>query len=172
MENYLIQIIVYSISVLLGLCGFYYIFKNDFIKYTEAAVPIQKLCPDHSLILVKAQAYERMLLLLDRINPSQLVFRNAIEGLSALAYQHNLIKDLQAEYQHNVAQFLYLSPGAVQMMRKVQADTIQLIQSKTLQLGEMASAKDLATELLLYMANLKESPYEFAADYLQHDFQK
>ncbi|RZK49857.1 MAG: hypothetical protein EOO99_03655 [Pedobacter sp.] len=172
MEQYLMQFGLVSLVLIMGI-AVYYIFKKMIFP---APAPVEDKPNQETLKIavlpLKAQAYERMLLLVDRIHPKQLVLRNSSEDLNALNYQHLLIQDLQAEFQHNIAQFLYLSPSAVQILRKLKADTIQLIQTQVVQLPASATGKELALNLILYMSDLQDSPYDYATDFLQHDFQK
>lgn len=57
----------------------------------------------------RLQAYERITLLLERINPSQLLIRVKPLGDNKEAYKSLLLKSIEQEYEHNLSQQIYLT---------------------------------------------------------------
>ena len=61
------------------------------------------------VIPLRLQAFERMVLFLERINPPNLLTREASAGDSVSGLQGKLVKSLRDEYEHNMSQQLYIS---------------------------------------------------------------
>jgi hypothetical protein len=66
-------------------------------RYTDAVVP------------VRLQAYERMVLFLERISPNNLLLRLGNNSISALELQQRLLQEIRDEYNHNLSQQVYMS---------------------------------------------------------------
>ena len=64
------------------------------------------------LLPIKLQAYERIILLLERSNPNNLIPRLSQKEMNATVLQHLLIKEIRQEFNHNLAQQIYLSNEA------------------------------------------------------------
>ena len=58
---------------------------------------------------LRLQAYERMILFLERISPSVLLRRVPKESKSVIDYRLYLLNSVQNEYEHNITQQMYLS---------------------------------------------------------------
>ena len=58
---------------------------------------------------VRLQAYERITLFLERINPSQLLLRVKPLGDNKEAYSSLLLSTIEQEYEHNISQQIYIS---------------------------------------------------------------
>ena len=111
---------------------------------------------------LRLQAYERLVLLIDRINPANAVVRLQNPGLDAKAFEHLLIEEIRAEYQHNITQQLYVSDVAWSVTERVKENTVSLIRNAGAGLPSDATAKELSTVLLAHTAALDENPYEIA----------
>ena len=61
----------------------------------------------------RVEAYQRSVLLMERIHPGSLVMRLHNAGLPAKALQAEFLKAIREEYDHNVAQQLFVSLGVV-----------------------------------------------------------
>ena len=76
---------------------------------------------------IKWQAYERMTLFLERITPQQLFLRIPPGDLTKKEYEILLTNTIDQEFEHNLAQQIYLSPNLWNIIRTAKAATIQLI---------------------------------------------
>lgn len=64
---------------------------------------------DEALNSLRIQAFERMVLYLERIRFSVLVKRVFLPGMSRSDFQFALIQNVEDEFEHNLAQRLYMS---------------------------------------------------------------
>lgn len=111
---------------------------------------------------LRLQAYERLVLLIERINPAHAAVRLYDPGLDATAFERLLIDEIRAEYQHNITQQLYVSDAAWSVTERIKENTVALIRNASAGLSTGATAKDLSTVLLAHIAELDENPYDVA----------
>ena len=109
MEDKIIEGLAYTLpAVVTGLVAYMVLGqftnqdKND--KKFEALVEKKR----ESLPL-KLQAYERLLLFCERMNPNKLLLRVKPIGNEASEYANLLIASIEQEYEHNMVQQLYIS---------------------------------------------------------------
>ena len=172
-QAYLLDLLKYIIA---GLCVF---FPGWFVvkSYLEDAAiskqfELQKAAQAQTLPL-RLQAYERMILFLERINPANLLIRLHVSGMSAHEMHHIILADIRNEYQHNLSQQLYVTNHAWAIVKKIKEDTISLVNNAVNSLPENASGVDLSKAILNHLANLEgENPYETALVYIKRDIQQ
>ena len=63
-------------------------------------------------IPVRLQAYERLVLYLERISPESLLIRVNQPNLTNKKLQAKLLQNIRAEWEHNLSQQLYVSNNA------------------------------------------------------------
>jgi hypothetical protein len=121
------------------------------------------------LLPVRLQAYERLVLFLERIQPSGLVTRLIGQGDSVSQFQMLLIRTIREEFEHNLSQQLYVSESAWQMVKAAREEVVQLINRSAGNLSAEAGAADLAREVIVgrivlieeAIARLKEEVGEY-----------
>jgi len=55
------------------------------------------------------QAYERLILLMERITPDNLIMRIDSTGMNTNEFHLELLSNIRAEFDHNISQQLYVS---------------------------------------------------------------
>ncbi len=120
---------------------------------------------------VKMQAYERMLLFLERINPSSLLVRMTTAQMTAAQLRHELNESINEEFNHNIAQQLYVSPQAWQVIRVVKEQVLHIINESYKHLPEGSSAVDLSKAILENIIKSEEIPTDKGINFLKKEFQ-
>lgn len=87
----------------------YYFFNAHFKNETNRRK--YKLLQENKKMTLpmQLQAYERVTLFLERINPSQLLLRVKPLGDNKKAYSSLLLSTIEQEYEHNLSQQIYIS---------------------------------------------------------------
>lgn len=116
---------------------------------------------------VRLQAYERMAMFLERIDPNQLLFRVSNPDLTAYQMQTILLATIRSEYEHNLSQQVYISPEAWEGIRNAKEKVVNVINLAAGHLGEGAMSTDLAGAVLEAVAD--ESPTAAAMERLKKD---
>ena len=78
-------------------------------------------------LALRLQAYERMTLFLERINPSQLLVRISPISANKNDYQNFIIAQIEQEFEHNITQQIYLSDECWSVIMTAKNATIQMI---------------------------------------------
>ena len=144
-------------------------------------VIINKVMEDHSnrmqleirkqnasmLTPLKLQAYERMILFLERISPQTLI-NNYKDGTNtARGLRHLMETSVNQEYMHNLSQQIYISNQAWNIIKVVKEEVIQLIHETYEQTSSDASGIDLSKAIIDKMIADNSIPTSKAIDFLK-----
>jgi hypothetical protein len=129
-DKYL-ELAFYTLPALITGGVAYYLFDSYFKdqQHTRRWIS-QKENQKHALPL-RLQAYERMALFLERINPSKLLIRVAPMSDDKAAYQNLLIHHIEQEYEHNLTQQIYITDECWTMVMTAKNTIIQNIRKTT-----------------------------------------
>ena len=116
---------------------------------------------------VRLQAYERMAMFLERIEPNQLIQRVNNQELTSEQFKTIMLTSIRAEFEHNLSQQIYISSGVWDLIVQAKEETIQLINLCAGKLDDKAMSIDLATSILEKVAN--QSPGANAKRALKED---
>jgi hypothetical protein len=119
------------------------------------------------------QAYERLILFLERINPENLYLRMNDKNKSAMQLQMEVLKTIRMEYEHNLTQQLYISSKAWEAVKSAKDQIVRMINMAASRVGPNASGVDLA-KMTLKILNDSEakSPTDIAKEYLKQEARK
>ena len=99
-------------------------------------------------VQLKLCAYERLMLFLERIEPVGMLNRLAIHNVSIVDLPSILIKNIIAEYEHNVSQQIYVSNKLWNLIEYVKNTTINNITTISKSLDENASTDQFVQDIL------------------------
>ena len=123
----IIELLMYAVPSLITGGVAYYLFDNYFKdQQNTRRWLLQKENQKHSLPL-RLQAYERLALFLERINPTKLLIRVAPLNDDKVNYQNLLIKHIEQEYEHNITQQVYVTNELWTMLLTAKNTIIQNI---------------------------------------------
>jgi hypothetical protein len=168
---YLLDILKYTVSGLgVVWIAFYlikpYLDKSERIQLLE----FKKSIGNHTLPL-RLQAYERIILFMERINPENLLIRLNATGYSAAELQSNIISEVRSEYQHNITQQIYVTSRAWGIAKRVKEDTLNLVTGAFKSLPENSSGLELSRVILVTLSQLENNPYEIGAELIRKDLE-
>lgn len=120
----------------------------------------------------RVEAYQRAVLLMDRISPNSLVMRLHNPGLPAKMMQTELLKSIREEFDHNVAQQIFISPKAWEMVRNSKEEIIKIIHVAGEQMTETSMAMDLSAKIFEITAEVGTLPTEITIEFLKRELQE
>lgn len=127
---------------------------------------------DRAVLPLQLQAYERMVLLIERISLQNLIGRVFQPGMSSTDMQIGLVHTVRAEFDHNVSQQIYLTPIAWEAVKTLKDQTITLINQVASQLPPEATGMDLNKQLLEIFMQAETSPAELTAQIVNAEAKK
>ncbi len=116
---------------------------------------------------IKLQAYERMALFLERISPGKILFRVKPASEEADLYANLLIGNIEQEFEHNLAQQIYVSNECWDYIKTSKNATIGMIR-KAAAKDEVQNADQLR-EIILKSLMDKQSPTDAAISYIKKE---
>jgi hypothetical protein len=120
----------------------------------------------------RMEAYQRAILYLERIHPVTIVMRMNQQHVNAVLFQSMLLKAIREEYDHNVAQQMFISPNVWHLLKNAKEETVKLINVGASELPADASSSDLAKAIITLTADINPLPSEIAIDALKAEFQQ
>jgi len=167
--NDLFELLKYVVPSLVVLAAAYYLLKMFLDKEAEKNQVQLRLDMQKITLPVRMQAYERLVLLLERIEPAGLMVRTNAPGMSAYELQSALVLSVRSEFEHNLSQQLYVSAKAWEMVRNAREETIKRINTAAMQLPADATSADLASLILINDIDSVHSAVKAALDLLKSE---
>ncbi len=121
---------------------------------------------------VRLQAYERLTLFLERISLESLIMRNHKHGMDAKNLQSSMLSSIRSEYDHNLAQQIYITPQAWEVIKSARSNTIKLINTVSEKIPSTASGSDLSKNLLEAVMEMDQEPARVALDFLKAEISR
>lgn len=120
---------------------------------------------------VRMQAYERLVLFLERMNPNNLVLRCYEPGMQVKLLKDVMVQNIRNEFDHNLSQQLYISGEAWEYIRNAKEDMISLINAVASKSTETMTAAEFAGNIFEHLAG-KRTPSDLAIETLKKEMQQ
>ncbi len=98
---------------------------------------------DSGIVQQRIQAYERLILMCDRLSLSKLIRRIKVDGMSAHDFKLALYVAIAQEYDHNITQQIYVTDKLWDILRLSRNQMMALIEDAYESLADTASSSDL-----------------------------
>ncbi len=163
----IIELISYSLPTIIMAFIAYNFFelytKNENAKRNYLMQKESK--PD--ILSLRLHAYERLTLFLERINPNHLLIRITPISNAKNDYQNYVIAQIEQEYEHNLAQQIYVSEECWSTITTAKNATIQMILLTTK--NEKINDANQLREVILRDLLEKPSPSNAALAFLKNE---
>lgn len=125
-----------------------------------------------TVLPLRLQAYERVILYLERISPNSIVMRTYQAGMSARLMQAELVKAIRDEYAHNMTQQVYVSANCWTLVKSAKEEMIKLVNLSAGKVAADASGLELSQVILESAAQLEKAPTDIAIIYTKAEIHK
>lgn len=168
---YLLDILKFTLSGL-GVVWLAFYLIRPYLDRSEnlQLVELKRTISSQTLPL-RLQAYERLVLYVDRVNPANMLIRLNATAHSAAELHHLMVNEIRNEYQHNVTQQIYVSARAWAVVKRVKDDTLSIANNTIKGIGEDAAGLDFAKVILAHLSQLEENPYDIALNLIKQDME-
>jgi len=153
-----LELIKYFIPAIIVFMVVYFLMKNFFDAESQKRQLEIRIEQNKVITPLKLQAYERLVILMERMTPNNLVFRVNKPGISASQLKLDLIEEIQNEFNHNVSQQIYVSPQAWQIVRIAKEEMVNIINTSFTHLGPNAVGLDLSKAIFETMIQMENIP--------------
>ncbi len=118
---------------------------------------------------IRLQAYERIMLFLDRISPNSVIMRLQTPNMTVRQLQSEMLQIIRSEFEHNLSQQLYLSIEAWEEVKIAKERTIKLINSLADELRPDDDAIKLSQLIFEELIEMQETPNQKAVNMLKKE---
>lgn len=156
-------------AIIVGIIAYY--FFDSFLKNEEGRRRFLLHKESQKDILpTRLQAYERLTLFLERVNPSQLLIRVKPVTDDKKAYADLLVATIEQEFEHNLTQQIYMTSECWGAIKSAKNSMIQQLLKATGK-SEITSAQQLR-EYILQNPDGQDNPTRVALEYLKTEVQE
>jgi len=169
---YLLDILKYTVAGIGVVWVALYLFKPYLDKAEQIQVLELKRAVSSQTLPLRLQAYERVILFIERVNPASMLIRLNTPGLSAAELHMMVITEIRNEFQHNVTQQIYVSVRVWNVVKRVKDDTLALVNNTIKALPPDASGTEMSKTILIHLSKLEQDPYEIATGLVRQDIEE
>lgn len=163
----LIELASYTLpAVITGLTA-YYLFNSYFKDQKNTRRWLLQKDNRKDLLPLRLQAFERLTLFIERINPSQLLIRITPISNQKNDYADYVIAQIEQEYEHNITQQIYISDECWSIITAAKNATIQIIRLAAK--NEKVNDANQLRELILSDLLEKQSPSNAALAFIKNE---
>ena len=121
---------------------------------------------------IKLQAYERIVLFLERISLESLLIRVSSSDMTASQLHSTLLNTIRSEFEHNLSQQIYMSQQAWEIVRNARSNTIKIINNEADKMAAGSSGMAFSKQLLERIMELDTEPTRAAIDYIKGEISR
>lgn len=163
----LLELLFFTLPAVVTGSVAYYFFKM-FVDQEESRRRFQLRRSGRKTALpLRLQAYERMTLFLERIDPAKLMVRVAPVSDDKKDYENYLISQIEQEYEHNLTMQIYVTDECWGIITTAKNATIQLIRKSNL--DEAVTSASSLRETILKEQFDRPSPSSAALAFLRDE---
>jgi len=171
LQKVLTDLVTYTLAGIGTIYVAFYLVKPYLDKAEKIhLVELKKTIANQTLPL-RFQAYERLVLFIERVNPANMLLRLHGTSYSARELHSLIMTEIREEFQHNVTQQIYVSDRTWEVVKRVKDDTISVVTNAVKALPETATGLELSKTVLAHMASLQDNPYDIATQMLRSDME-
>jgi len=141
MDTATISLVISIIAFIISISIFFILNKKQKIAATEGG-------DGYTSRQLQLQAYERLVMLSERIALPNLISRVNQSGLTAKEMQLLLLENIKQEYEYNMTQQIYVSPVAWEAVKNLKEQTMLIVNQVAAALPLESTGNDLNRILL------------------------
>lgn len=175
--------LLYFVPALLVLFGMFAVMKkflenqNSTIrKFLERDLQLKTVEDKNSRsresVPLKLQAFERLILYLERIAPNSLLVRVHRGGMAASQLQAELVATIRAEFEHNLSQQIYVSEQAWEEVKDAKEEMIRIINNAFSHVGANATGIQMSSQIFEQVLKMENVPTQRALDFIKSEAKK
>ncbi|MGZ9736283.1 DUF7935 family protein [Flavobacterium sp. GNP002] len=163
----IIELLSYTLpAIVTGLVAYYFFDLHTKNEEGRRRYLLNKEAQKNALPL-RLQAYERMSLYMERINPTKLLIRIAPISNDKNDYENMIIAHIEQEFEHNLTQQIYMTDECWTIIVTAKNATIQMIRKANM--SDRVDNADKLREVVISDLMEKQSPSNAALAYIKNE---
>jgi hypothetical protein len=168
MDTFL-DILKYILPSTIVFLAVYFVLKKHLDTQLKSQVVAGRQGIQGTVLPIRLQAYERMVLLLERITPQTLVMRVNNNAITSGQLHQELLASIRAEFEHNLTQQVYISKGAWEAVKRSKEETIKIINIAASKVNDNAKGFELSKMVLELSMKMEKMPTQIAIDFIKEE---
>ncbi len=164
-----LRIIEITIPAVIVFLTAFYIIKSFFKREEKKQEANQKIENAKVSVPLRIQAYERLVLLLERIKPDSLLLRVQTPQMTAGQLHHDLLVTIRAEFEHNLSQQIYVTQPSWNAVKLAKDDLVRIINEESEKVAAVAPATALSEAILKGYISQKNNCIDVALSLLKKE---
>jgi len=124
---YIFDLLKIILPALIVAGAIFFLIQQYLEKEQQRRVIELRLENSKATLPIRLQAYERIVLFLERISPNNILVRLSSAGQTAADYHRQLQHEIRAEYEHNLSQQLYVSAEAWNLVKEAKENVLTMV---------------------------------------------
>jgi hypothetical protein len=163
----IIELLSYTLPAIITGSVAYMLFNSYFKDQQHNRRWLSQKETQKQALPLRLQAYERLALFLERINPSKLLIRVTPISANKNDYADYIIASIEQEFEHNLTQQIYVSASCWGYVVTAKNATIQMIRKASVA-SELTSANELREFILKELFD-KDTPSNAALAFIKEE---
>lgn len=164
-----LEVLKYTLPALIVFLTSYLLIKK-LIENEHKVKKIDLMYKNEQYILpVRLQAYERLVLFLERISPESMIMRINRQGMTSQQLHSELLSNIRAEFEHNLSQQIYVSRDSWEVIKNARSNLINIINFAAKSIEPESPSIKLSQTILESIMEKESSPTDIAIDYIKKE---
>ena len=147
-----------------------YMLIRKFLENDHKIRKIDLMLKNEQYILpVRLQAYERLVLFLERISPESLLMRVNRQGMTSQQLHSELLSIIRSEFEHNISQQIYISRESWEIIKNARSSLINIINTAAKSIEPDSPSIKLSQTILETIIDKEDSPTNVAIDHIKKE---
>lgn len=121
---------------------------------------------------IQLQAFERLILLLERIQPSGLIMRVSKPNQTRDQLRSAMITSIRDEFDHNLSQQVYVSSKGWELVKNAKESVISTVNSAVSKTSDETSSAEFAGMIIEMWSDHKQDPVNRAIEFLKEEIRE
>lgn len=162
-----LEILKYTVPALIVFLTAFFLIRQMLVS-DENRRKVEIVLNNQKLITpIRLQAYERMVLMLERLAPNSLIIRTQRPNMTNQDLQGALLKNIRSEFEHNMAHQLYISDKAWELIKSAKENLIKIVNQNAISMKPDGPAIQLSKTILEKMLETDKDPTHKALQHLK-----
>jgi hypothetical protein len=161
------DILMITIPALIVFLTSYFLLRNMLRNDQDKRRQELLLQGSRTVTPIKLQAYERIVLFLERISLESMLLRVSMADMTASQLHSVLLTTIRSEFEHNLSQQIYMSQQAWEVARNARSNMIKIINSEAEKIPPDSSGIALSKQLLERIMELEKEPTRVAIEFIK-----
>jgi hypothetical protein len=166
------DILKITIPALIVFLTSYFLLKNMIANDQDKRRQELILQNGRTVMPIRLQAYERIILFLERISLESLIVRVSTPDMTSVQLHTALLTTIRSEFEHNLSQQIYMTSQAWEVVKNARSGMIRIINSEAEKMPANSSGMALSKRLLETIMELEKEPTRVAVDFIKAEVGK